>query len=221
MTKISENKSIAEEINLCLKKHNLIYKPVFDVDDFRTTENVITNLLATSKLTDLILKNHFPQNPISEYHHFTDIIAFESILKNEKLWLFSVKKRFKENEFAPFYQAHNMYGYKLRKNSEGIPAENELVENAFYTSFTNDNLRIDAEVHMWNYFAKKTGVRLVFEVNRLDADLRQEYYPLDGMGKDLPLLTDIIDIANRRNKYLIVKRISTIGFFYLPSEYKL
>ncbi|MEA5429237.1 hypothetical protein [Arcicella lustrica] len=221
MTTIAENKTIADEINRCLTGHKLTYKPTFDFNDFMTTENIITNLLATNKLTDLILKNYFQQNPIGEYHHFTDLAAFESILTNKKLWLFSVKKRFGENEFKPFYKAHHMDGYELRQNSSGVPMENELVENAFYASFTNDRLSTDAETYMWDYFAKKTGVRLVFEVNEVNTDFRQIYYPDKATRTDISLLTDLIDIATRRNKYLIIERIATIGFFYLPCDYKI
>lgn len=217
MTTFAENKSIATEINQCLTHHTLTYAPIFDFNDFQTTNNVITNLLTNCKLSDLILKNYFPQNPIAEYHHFTDIGAFKNIIEKKELWLFSVKKRFKECEFKPFYDAHNMDGYKLRQNSAGVPMENELVENAFYTSFTDDKLSKEAEAYMWDYFAKKTGVRLVFEVSNLKTHLRQVYYPTSSTQKALPLLTDLINIAQKRNKYLIPKGIATIGFFYLPN----
>jgi len=221
MTTISENMLISTEVNQCLTKHPLNYLPTFDLNDFRTTNKIITNHLATSKLSDLILKNYFPQNPISEYHHFTDIDAFENILKTKRLWLFSVKKRFGENEFKPFYSAHKMDGYELKKNSAGIALESELVENAFYTSFTNDKLTKKAENYMWKYFAKNTGVRMVFEVNNLNTDLRQVYYPSSPTKTDLPLLTDLCEIATKMNKYLILNRIATIGFFYLPHYYNI
>lgn len=216
MTTFAENKSIATEINQCLKHYTLTYAPTFDFNDFQTTDNVITNLLTNCKLSDLILNNYFPQNPITEYHHFTDIGAFKKIIEKKELWLFSVKKRFKECEFKPFYDAHNMDGYKLRQNNAGIPMENELVENAFYTSFTDDKLSKKAEEYMWEYFAKKAGVRLVFEVPNLKTHLRQVYYP-SSTQKALPLLTDLINIAQKRNKCLIPKGIATIGFFYLPN----
>lgn len=221
MTTIKENVSIATDINQCLTKHTLTYLPTFDFNDFRTTDNIITNHLATSKLSDLILKNYFPQNPITEYHHFTDIDAFKNILETKKLWLFSVKKRFTENEFKPFYTVHKINGYELRKNSAGVTLETELVENAFYTSFTNDKLSKDAEAYMWECFAKKTGVRLVFEVSNLNTDFRKVYYPEKTTQSDLPLLSDLIELAKKRNKYLIINRIGTIGFFYLPHNYNI
>jgi hypothetical protein len=219
MTTPTENKLIVADVNQCLANYTLTYSPTFDFNDFRTPLQTITNYLATSKLSDIILKNYFPQNPITEYHHFTDIDAFENILATKKLWLFSVKKRFSEDEFKPFYTAHKMDGYELRKNSVGVALENELVENAFYTSFTNTKLSSTAEDYMWEYFAKETGVRLVFEVVNLNTDLRQVYYPQTSTRSDIPLLTDLIEIAKKRNKFLIISRIATIGFFYLPHKY--
>jgi len=221
MTTFSENNSIASDINQCLTNHKLKYSPTFDFNDFRTTNNIITNLLATSKLSDIILKNYFPQNPTSEYHHFTDIGAFQNIIKKKEIWLFSVKKRFNECEFKPFYDAHNMDGYKLRQNSAGIPMENELVENAFYTSFTDDKISSKAEAYMWDYFAKKTGVRLVFEVSNVNTHLRKVHYPTSETEKDLSILTDLIKIAQNRNKHLIPEGIATIGFFYLPHKFNI
>jgi hypothetical protein len=221
MTTFTENATIAKEINQCLTNHTLTYSPTFDYNDFRTTDNIITNHLATSKLSDIILMNYFPQNPITEYHHFTDIGAFQNIIKEKELWLFSVKKRFTEDEFKPFYDVHKMDGYKLRQNSAGVAMESDLVENAFYTSFTNDNLSKDAEAYMWKYFAKETGVRLVFEVSNLNTHLRQVYYPSSATQKDLPLLTELINVASKRNKYLIIAGIATIGFFYLPHPYNI
>lgn len=221
MTTFAENKSIATDINQCLKNHNLTYSPTFDFNDFRTTDNIITNHLATSKLSDIILKNYYPQNPITEYHHFTDINAFKNIVKEKELWLFSVKKRFDEDEFKSFYTAHKIDGYELRKNSAGVPMENELVENAFYSSFTDDKLSKTDEDYMWRCFAKTTGVRLVFEVSNLNTHLRQVYYPNSSTQKDIPLLTDLTNIAQKRNKYLILEGIATIGFFYLPHSYNI
>lgn len=214
----TENHLIAKEINQCIKNHKLDYAPTIQFDDFQITNNIITNLLTNSKLSDLILNNYFPQNPLAEYHHFTDIDSFASIIEKKELWLFSVKKRFKECEFKPFYDAHNIDGYRLRQNIEGVPMENVLVENAFYTSFTDDKLSKEGERYMWKYFAKETGVRLVFELLNLQTHLRQVYYPKSSTQKALPLLIDLINLAHQRNKNLIPKEIATMGFFYLPSS---
>ncbi len=221
MTTFSENISIALEINQCLANHKLKFSPTFNFNDIRTTDKIITNHHSNRKLSDIILKNYFPQNPSTEYHHFTDIRAFQNIIKKKELWLFSVKKRFEESEFKPFYDAHNMDGYKLRKNGEGVPMENELVENAFYISFTDDSISSESEKYMWEYFAKKKGVRLVFEASNINTHLRKIHYPTIATEKDLPLLTDLLKIGQRRNKYLIPSGIATIGFFYLPHEFNI
>lgn len=209
-----------EQINECVRKYNLNYAPDFDLSDFRLTENIITNHLASSKLTDLILKNYFPQDPLKEYNHFTDINAFKNIINTKKIWLFSVKKRFSEDEFMPFYETHQMKGYSLRKNSAGIPLGNDLVQNAFYISFCSEKLLKENESFMWEYYAKESGVRLVFEINETNTDLRKVYYPASESEKEIKLLSEIIKITQNNGKYLIIDKISTIGFFYLPSNYK-
>lgn len=207
------------EINDCVRSHNLTYAPKFDLFDFRITENIITNHLASSKLTDLILNNYFPQDPIKYYNHFTDINAFENILKTKSIWLLSLNKRFSEDEFMPFYEAHQMNGYSLKTNSAGIPLGNNLVKNAFYISFCSENLPNDNEEFMWEYYAKGSGVRLEFEINELNTDLRKVYYPTLEGENEIKLLSEIIKITQNYGKYLIIDRISTIGFFYLPSNY--
>lgn len=218
---MSENHIIANEFNDCLNNESLRYPVKLYFNDFVVTNNVISNIGVgiSNKLTNLFLDNYFPQNPILEYHHFTDIKAFENILETKKLWLFSVDKRFSEDEFLPFYQAHGMDGYEKRITCNGEAYAKELVRNAFYISFTNDKLQESSEKKMWSYFAKDTGVRLVFEVTNLIPDLRQIYYPKNIIEIDIPLLTKFIDIAKKRNKFLIIDRIATIGFFYLPHKY--
>lgn len=218
---MNENQIIANEFNDCLINESLRYPVKLSRNDFAVTDNVISNAGEgiSNKLTDLFLYNFFPQNPISEYHHFTDIDAFKNIIEKKKLWLFSVDKRFSEDEFLPFYKAHGMDGYEKRITCNGETYAKELVRNAFYISFTNNKLPESSEKKMWSYFGKDTGVRLVFEITNVIPDLRQVYYPQNATETDIPLLTKFIEIAKKRNKFLIIDRIATIGFFYLPNKY--
>ncbi|RZJ86357.1 MAG: hypothetical protein EOO20_18460 [Chryseobacterium sp.] len=218
MSKISEIKEIAMEINECLTKHDLLYKPTFDHFDLNMSGNIITNHNATCKLSDIIFKNYFFQEPLTQYHHFTRLEFFDSIITQKELWLFSIKKRFGEGEFKPFYDAHNMDGYSLRKNAAGIAMEDELVDNAFYISFTGDSLPEYDEKDMWSCFAGKDGVRLVFEVSNVNTHLRSIHYPSPKSETYLPLLKDLIAIAAKRDKMMIIKGTATIGFFYLRKD---
>jgi hypothetical protein len=218
---MSENQIFANEFNDCMINESLKCPVKFNFADFVVTDSTISNIGGgiSNKLTKLLLNNYFPENSISEYHHFTDIDAFKNMIETKVLWLFSVEKRFIEEEFLPFYRAHGMDGYENRKNSNGISDAEELAKNAFYISFTTDNLQKSVEKNMWSYFAKVTGVRLVFEVANTTTDLRQVYYPQNPKQTDIPLLTKFIEIAQKRNKFLLIERIATIGFFYLPNKY--
>lgn len=212
---------IADEINQCLKNYSLSYLPTFNKDDLIIGDQIISSNSRSNKLTDIIIDNYIFKDPISEYHHFTDIDSFENIIKEEELWLFSVEKRFHQDEFEPFYKAHNMDGYSKRKNNQGVPMQKDLIKNAFYISFTGDKLSRNIEEYMWMNFAKKNGVRLVFEVSDLKTSLRQIHYPTSNTRSDMPLLTDLINIAAKRDKKMIIPGIATIGFFYLPHKYNI
>lgn len=187
---MNERQEIANEFNKIIATiPDLSYRKEIDWKDLATTENFITNSLDSKLLTDLILNNYFKQNDSKEYHHFTTIESFESIVKDEKLWLFTVSKRFSEDEFISFYAAHNMTGYETRKNSKGQTLTEEFVGDTFYMSFTNENIQPNALKMMWDYFAENgTGVKLVFEVSDLSTDLRKVFYPLNDKQKALPLI---------------------------------
>ena len=221
---MNERQIIATEFNkIILNTPNLLDRTSIEWRDLITTDNIITNTSDSNSLTNLILNNYFKQNDSHEYHHFTTIESFESIIKDEILWLFSVSKRFSEDEFKPFYVAHNMPGYELRKNSKGQTLAEEFVGDAFYTSFTNSNIQPTALNYMWDYFAGKgTGVKLVFEVSDLLTDLRKVYYPPNPTDNALPLLMVLQNISdNSFKRKLVFKQLSRIGFFYLPHKFNL
>ncbi len=219
---MNERQRIAEEFNKAiLNTPNLSDRTNVDWRDLIVTDNIVTNISDCKSLTKLILNNYFKQNDSKEYHHFTTIENFESIVKYEKLWLFSVAKRFNENEFRPFYTAHKLHGYDVRTNSKGQTLAQEFAGDAFYTSFTNSNIQPVALNYMWEYFAEKgTGVKLVFEVSDLHTDLRKVYYPPNSTETALPLLMALQNISKKKfNKELVFKQLSRIGFFYLPSDF--
>jgi hypothetical protein len=219
---MNERQRIADEFNRAIQNtHNLSDRANVDWRDLISTDNIITNTCDSNSLTHLILNNYFKQDDSKEYFHFTTIESFESIVKHEKLWLFSVAKRFSENEFRPFYLAHNLHGYDLRTNSRGQTLAQEFAGDAFYTSFTNSNIQPIALKHMWEYFADKgTGVKLVFEVSDLLTDLRKVYYPPNITEIALPLLMALQNISeNTFHKKLVFKQLSRIGFFYLPHDF--
>lgn len=223
MVTSQEIKVITSEINACLIKYGLCTDEIFEYGDIIVPNDsdciAEASTIDGQKLATLILDKYFPLNPVSHYHHFTDITGFEGIISNTKLRLASVSKRFEESEFLPFYEAHSMHGYELRTQN-GIPLGEDLCKNAFYISFTGDNLSKEEEMQMWGYFSKGGGVRLIFELcHSKGLDLRKMYYPSDDIDVDIKELTDLLSIASKRNRHLVIPGISRIGFFYLPCKY--
>jgi hypothetical protein len=209
-------KNIAQEFNSAIARHNVTHPTTFSFRDLLNGNEVVTNPPGNRKLSGLFLDNYFPQDVLSEYHHFTTIETLESIVKSKTLWLAAVLKRFGEQEFKPFYENHGMDGYKMRTNAAGVPLEKEFAENTFYMSFTHQNLSEDDSRHLWSAFSQGNGVRLVFEFSDVKTHLRKVFYPAIAKKPVLPLLKEFLDIVRRHKHYLIIEGIATIGFFYLP-----
>jgi hypothetical protein len=211
-----ERQNITNEVNQCIAKYGHYKKKLF-VSSLGITNNIVMEG-SSHILTDLVLNEYFPLNPVREYHHFTNVKAFESILKSKKLRLASVAKRFNEDEYLPFYNAHNMNGYAITDNGKKLGQE--ICENSFYISFTDNNLTESQENYMWNYFADNNkGVRLVFKLcNDTNLDLRKMYYP-PGHNAAIKLITELLEISSKRNRYFVLHGLSKMGFFYLPKKY--
>jgi len=221
------NEELAEitlEVNQCLIKHELATDNKFSSCDFGVNAlipGVKTISEKTACIADLILNKYCPLNPEQEYHHFTNLKAFESIIANKKIRLASVAKRFKEQEYLPFYKAHGMCGYKSQKDETGKPLGKSICENSFYISFTNNCLDSQQEDYMWKEFANKgSGVRLVFKSCSDKGELRKMYYPPDENKTCIEPLRELICIASKKNKRFVPKGLSRMGFFYLPAKYR-
>lgn len=210
---------VTKEVNDCIVKYGQSGNGLFVCSgDNQEKRLVITDRTISEEscpphiLTDSILEKYFPLNPIKTYHHFTDLNAVLSIIRSGKLRLTSVAKRFNEYEFLPFYDAHNMTGYKDRVTN-GVSLGEELCKNAFYLSLTDES---NQNPTMLNDFG---NVRLVFDlINNRCIDLREIYYP--NKKTDLEFLTELEAIAQKRGKDFIIHGLSRIGFFYLPIHWK-
>jgi len=223
-----DRQSITNEVNQCIIKYGQSKNNLFVCSgDNQEKRLVITDKTITEEgqppyiLTDLVLNKYFPLNPVQEYHHFTKIKAFDSIIKTKKLKLASVAKRFDEDEYLPFYNAHNMNGYTFLTDN-GKKLGEEICENSFYISFTDNVLTKFQEDYMWDEFAdNRKGVRLVFKLrNETKLDLRKMYYPPDKNNKSIELLMELLEISSKRNRNFVLYGLSKIGFFYLPHKFK-
>ena len=63
------------------------------------------------KLSNIIINHYYPQPTGTTFFHFTTMDAFESIVNNGEIWLFSLSKRFNDSEFRLFYEDHKMLGF--------------------------------------------------------------------------------------------------------------
>ncbi len=190
---------------------------MIDFRDIHVFDNIITNIYASRKLTNLLLENYFPKPNNPSYHHYTSISAFESIVQNNSLWLFSVEKRYKEDEFTHFYSVHGMDGYKKRLNSKRRPLEEDIVHDVFYISLTDDNLELKHRDYMWDYFAEKhTGVNIRFCIDTKYTGFRKVGYPTDNIKPEIPLLKELVDESlNKFNRLLILEQIMLPSFHFL------
>ena len=212
---------IAEEFNECIAAARVTHPIVFTGKDIAITNNLITTAgTFRTDLPDLSLfffENCFPQNPWTEYHHFTKLRAFENIIATRSIHLSAVYKRFKAPEFSTFYNDHEMNGYKKRI-AAGVSMEVGLVKDAFFWSLACGYVDTAEEEKLWDTFAGDKGVRLVFSIADIHTDFRQIYYR--GATKNIPVLNAMMGVANRHDRFLFFNGLSKVGFFYLLGTFQ-
>ena len=212
---------IATEWNACIAAAGVVHPITLVGTDISVTANTVTTAgTFRPDLPDLgqfFFGNFFPQNSGPEYHHFTPPESFRGIIASGKIRLSAVLKRFSEEEFRPFYDDHEIDGYKKRLEA-GVPMEQRFVRDTFFWSLTSPNLDAREEQNMWDCFAGQDGVRLVFSITDVHTDLRRVYYPTGT--KNIPLLKQMMGVACRSDKFLVFNGLSKMGFFYLPRMFK-
>jgi hypothetical protein len=212
---------IAAEWNACIAAAGVAHPITFAGTDVSVTANTVTTAgTFRPDLPDLgqfFFGDFFPQNSGPEYHHFTPPESFRGIIASGKIRLSAVLKRFSEEEFRPFYDDHEIDGYKKRLEA-GVPMEQRFVRDTFFWSLTSPNLDAREEQNMWDCFAGQDGVRLVFSITDVHTELRRVYYPTGT--KNIPLLKQMMGVACRSDKFLVFNGLSKMGFFYLPRMFK-
>jgi len=109
---MSIQKEIAEAFNVCIANERLGYPMTFEATDINLSKSIVFTKgaiqVGEKDLGHLIFKNYFNQSPLKEFHHFTKLSSFQSILKTGSIFMFAVHKRFMAPEFKPFYKDHGM-----------------------------------------------------------------------------------------------------------------
>jgi hypothetical protein len=195
------NQTIAESIKE-LRKFDDHFSPIFN-----------------QKISNIIFNHYYPEPTNTTFYHFTTLDNFKSILSNSEIWLFSLTKRFDDEEFRLFYVDHQMEGYQETKNGNR-KMEVSIMEDTFYASFSRANELSDEE-SLWNSFGGKgTGVRVEFDIKPKICDFRNVYYETENDSK---LLLQKINSSLKKElngKVLLIPGLSKIGAFYIKGDFE-
>lgn len=165
-------------------------------------------------LSRTILNHMFPKEPSpSKLYHYTSLESLGGMASSAELRLYPIKKRIDEGgELRAFAKAHGLSGYL--DMTSGQPLYRGLSEDLFYVSLTRIPPK-DPNL-MWDVFASGTGVRLEFEVEPIQSELRPVYYEQTGVTT---LLADInTKLKSQGDPPFTPWTISRIGAFYLSSS---
>src|SRR5258708_29847664 len=98
---MNEKEAIAADFNMFIQKSHINHPIQFGAEDIALTPKVVTTKDSIAfdviGMSHLFLSNFFPQNPLTQYHHFTKMGAFVNIINTSKLYLSAVSKRFSQH----------------------------------------------------------------------------------------------------------------------------
>lgn len=192
-----------------------VAESIREIKNFGDYESPIFN----QRLSNIIFNHYYPEPKNTTFYHFTTLDSFKSIVLNDEIWLFSLTKRFEDEEYRLFYVDHQMYGYTERREGDK-KMEVSIMEETYYSSFTRAG-EIEDEEPFWNSFGDKgNGVRLEFEIKPKLCDFRNVYYERENDSK---LLLHNINIALKKDlagRVLLTPGLSKIGAFYIKGDFE-
>lgn len=210
-------KTLVKDINSILSKYGV--KNEINLSDITITDNLVSDLVKEDKvLSNSIVESIWPSIDSLTVYHYTSKYSAESILNSGEFRLYSLLKRFDEQEIKSFCENHKLNGYLEHTN--GVPKYKTLImSNMYYASFTDTNLTVDQEQYFWNVFAPIDGVRLKLKVTASNPNFRKMVYE-KTKGKPLELLSDLSQcIKSKYDKNFILAGISRLCAFYLAKEF--
>lgn len=208
------HRQIVKDINAILKNHGLNQE--VSENCFTVNDKIITDGVKAKKcLSSLIIDNIWPSIPSADLYHYTNKVASESILSTNSLRLYSIEKRYKEDEIRAFCEKHSLHGY-LDKDDSGKEKYKSLMSNIYYTSFADTNITPEHDKILWDRFACTDGARFKIKVTSSRADLRKMVYS----DKPIPLLSELtVNLQKTYKKEFILSGISRLCAFNLPVTY--
>ena len=210
---------ILNRINRILLKHGIQKICIRDI--IVTDQSVSDLVIPGNPLSNRIIDSLWTSIDELEVFHYTSQKSAEKILDSNSLRLYSIIKRYGEDEIESFCKNHNLTGYlKENENSEPFFKIN-LMTNLFYSSFTDINIDNIQENYFWNTFAGYNGARFRFRVRAQNPNFRKIYYE-DKTGNPIPLLNDISKmLAIDYNRVFFLEGMSRICSYYLTKKYKI
>ncbi|WP_427500627.1 hypothetical protein ACQE3E_13110 [Methylomonas sp. MED-D] len=207
------------DINSILEKHSI--SPILLEDITVTDSTVSDNVKQGERLSSSIINKIWPSVENATVFHYTSKDKAESILNSGKIRLYTILKRYTDNEISAFCEAHSLNGY-LEKDEHGQEKYKTLImPNTFYSSFTTTTGTTEQEEYFWRNFAAIDGVRLKIEVSASNPDFRRIVYPRKD-GEPLALLSELTTIIREKYKReFILTGISPLCAFFLLKNTKL
>jgi hypothetical protein len=213
--------NIVKDINIVLRKHNIT--STISPEDISIADNSVSDgFKCDSKLSNIVINFYWPAIKDKIVYHYTSKNAGESILKFNKFRLYTILKRFNDEEIKTFCVNHSL-AHPLSLNiKNGEPNyKNDIMPNIYYSSFTDINVDSKQESYFWRTFAHSDGYRFKFHVRAKNPDFRKITYEVI-QNKSLPLLNDLSClIKSKYNRIFILSGISRICAFYLSKSYKI
>lgn len=188
------------------------------IKELKKTDDYVSPIF-NQKISNIIFNHYYPEPTGTTFYHFTSLDNFKSILTNKEIWLFSLTKRFEDEEFKLFYVDHQMRGYQESK-VENKRLDASIMEDTFYASFSRAN-ELSEEESLWNSFGEKgLGVRIEFEIRPKICDFRNVYYETENDSK---LLLQRINSSLKKElngRVLLIPGLSKIGAFYIKGDFE-
>ena len=170
-------------------------------------------------ISERVIANTWPRIKRGRFYHFTSANAAESIVNSGAVRLYSISKRYNENEIGDFLRIHDFAGY-LDEDESGFPLyRKELMDKIFYFSMVSQDIGEKNEEVLWRRFASNGGVRLGLNVVAENPDFRRMVYEKQK-GKPLDLLSELSKMTQEKYgiKFLF-EGLSRLCAFYLPMDY--
>lgn len=178
---------------------------------------ILEKSTSNENLSKALIDHFFPRKLTSAVlAHYTSLEKFASILSTRTIRLNCLLDKLGEAEFKSFSED---YGFAGHVDENGRPYDEVLMEQTFFTSFTN--LMPNNENLLWNVFGKQgAGVKIQFEitVNQERSELRPIVYSSETDITKSLLKTIVNRLKEECNKDFIPRGISRIGAFYLPVD---